>query len=131
VQTAVSNALARRVGWIVAGIVAIFLLWWLAVHIPKTIAIFVIAAFIAFGVGPVVHRLERRMPKPLAIGLVFAGLLLIVAVLVVIVVPLTVVQMQLLASNLPGYASATQDWLVGAESAFEQHFPSINLPPTA
>jgi predicted PurR-regulated permease PerM len=128
VQAAVSNALARRVGWIVAALVAILLLWWLAVHIPKTIAIFLIAAFIAFGVGPIVYRLERRMPKPLAIAIVFVALLLVVAILIVIVAPLTVEQMQLLASNLPGYASAAQDWVLGLETSLEAHFPQLNLP---
>ena len=80
-QTPVSSRLARRAGWIVAAIVVVYLLWWLSVHIPKTIAIFLIAAFIAFGVGPIVQRLERRMPKPAAIGIVFFGLLLIITVL--------------------------------------------------
>ena len=127
-QAAVSNALARRVGWIVATIVALVLLWWLAVHIPKTIAIFVIAAFIAFGVGPIVGRLERRMPKPAAIGIVFVGLLVAIALLLIIVVPLTVDQMQTLASNVPAYASTTQDWIVGMETSLEQHFPQLNLP---
>lgn len=127
-QATVSSTLARRVGWIVAAIVVAYLLWWLSAHIPKTIAIFLIAAFIAFGVGPIVNRLERRMPKPAAIGIVFIALLVIVAVLIVIVVPLTVEQMQTLASNLPGYASAAQDWLVGVETSVEQHFPQINLP---
>ncbi|HZY99467.1 MAG TPA: AI-2E family transporter [Candidatus Baltobacteraceae bacterium] len=127
-QAAVSNGLARRVGWIVAAIVLLFLAWWLAVHIPKTIAIFVIAAFIAFGVGPIVQRLERRMPKAAAIGIVFAALMVIIALLIVIVVPLTVEQMQTLASNLPGYAATTQDWIAGLETSLEQHFPQLNLP---
>ncbi|MBV8721311.1 MAG: AI-2E family transporter [Candidatus Eremiobacteraeota bacterium] len=128
-QGTVSNAAVwRRVGWIVAIVVALWLLWWFSVHIPKTIAIFVIAAFIAFGVGPIVHRLERRMPKPAAIALVFLTLLLVVAVLIVIVVPLTLEQMQLLANNVPAYASAAQDWLVGAETTLESHFPQISLP---
>jgi predicted PurR-regulated permease PerM len=72
--------------------------------------------------------LERRMPKPAAIAIVFAGLLLIIAVLLVIVVPLTVEQTQTLASNLPSYAATTQDWLIGWETSLEQHFPQLNLP---
>lgn len=122
------SPLARRVGWILAAVVIALLAWWLAVHIPKTIAIFVIAAFIAFGVGPIVNRLQHRMPKPVAIGIVFLGLVVIIALLIVIVVPLTVEQMQTLASNLPAYASTTQDWLTGIESSIEQHFPQLNLP---
>jgi predicted PurR-regulated permease PerM len=129
VQAAVSSGVARRVAWIAAAIVVALLAWWLAVHIPKTIAIFVIAAFIAFGVSPIVQRLEQRhMSKPLAVGIVFFGLLLIVAILIVIVVPLTYEQMQTLAGNLPGYVSTTQDWVVGAETSLQRHFPQLNLP---
>src|SRR5262249_3163123 len=127
-QAALSNTLARRIGWIVAAIVVAYLLWWLSVHIPKTIAIFLIAAFIAFGVGPMVGRLEKRMPKAAAIGIVFFALLLLVTVLILIVVPLTVEQMNTLANNVPSYASAAQDWLVGIETSIEQRFPQINLP---
>jgi predicted PurR-regulated permease PerM len=128
VQASLSGGLLRRTGWIAALIVVILAAWWLVIHIPRTITIFVIAAFIAFGVGPIAQRLGNRMPKPLAITVVFAGLLLIVAIGLVIVVPLTAEQMQLLATNLPGYAGAAQGWLVGAETSFEQHFPQLNLP---
>jgi predicted PurR-regulated permease PerM len=128
VQTAVSIDFWRRIGWITTAIVVLLAAWWLILHIPRTITVFVVAAFIAFGVGPIAQRLEKRMPKPLAITLVFVGLLLLVAIGLVIVVPLTVEQMQLLANNLPGYAGATQAWLVGAETSFQEHFPHLNLP---
>ncbi len=68
------------------------------------------------------------MPKPLAITVVFAALILLIAVGMVIVVPLTIDQMQLLASNLPGYATTAQSWLTGAESSLNQHFPQLHLP---
>ncbi len=123
-----TSGLWRRIGWIAAVAVALLIAWWLVIHIPRTITIFVTAAFIAFGVGPIAQRLQTRMPKPVAITVVFAGLLLIVAIGLVIIVPLTVEQLQLLATNLPAYAGATQDWLVGAETSVQQHFPQINLP---
>jgi predicted PurR-regulated permease PerM len=128
VQTAVAPDLMRRIA---IGVVIVLLAvgaFWLVKHIPRTIAIFVIAGFIAFGVHPIAVRLERRMPKPLAIAIVFAGLLLIVAVFLVIVIPLTISQTQLLAANLPGYATALQNWLFGLEATLEQHFPTIKLP---
>ncbi|MEO6834536.1 MAG: AI-2E family transporter [Candidatus Tumulicola sp.] len=123
-----SADLWRRIGWIVAGVCLVLAALWLAAHIPRTIAIFTIAAFIAFGVGPVARRLERRMPKPLAIALVFAALLVIVAIGLVIVVPLTVSQMQLLASNLPSYATTAQTWMAGMEDSLNRHFPQLHLP---
>lgn len=119
----------RRIGWIFLAVCVAAAALWLAAHIPRTIAIFMIAAFIAFGVEPLVRRLSRRVPKPLAIAIVFAVLLLIVAIGLVIVVPLTIDQMQLLASNLPGYAATAQTWLAGAEASLNRHFPQLHLPP--
>ncbi|MBV9334005.1 MAG: AI-2E family transporter [Candidatus Eremiobacteraeota bacterium] len=121
-------ALWRRIA---IGIVVVLLVWaafWLTTHIPRTIAIFVIAAFIAFGVHPIAVRLERRMPKLAAIAIVFAGLLLVIAIFLVIVIPLTISQMQELATNLPSYATAAQGWVFGAEAALEQHFPMVKIP---
>ena len=103
---------------------------WIASHIPKTIAIFVIAAFIAFGVQPISRRLERYMPKPLAISLVFLALSIVVALFFVIVVPLTINQTQLLAANIPTYATLTQNWLQAVENSLEQHFPTLHIPTT-
>lgn len=127
-QTALSGDFWRRIGAI-AGAVAIALLaFWLARHIPRTISIFVIAAFIAFGVQPIAGRLERRMPKPLAISIVFFALMVIIAVFLVIVVPLTVSQTQLLATNIPGYATTAQAWLVSVATSLQQHFPTLKIP---
>jgi predicted PurR-regulated permease PerM len=128
VQTAVGGDSWRRIGRIAAAIAVAVALIWFASRIPKTIAIFVIAAFIAFGVQPVARRLERRMPKWLAVGICFLGLLLAVAVLIVIVVPLTINQVQLLAANIPGYANTAQGWVTGFESSLEQRFPTLKLP---
>jgi predicted PurR-regulated permease PerM len=126
----VSADLWRRLGWIALGIAVVIGAIWFASHIPRTIAIFVIAAFIAFGVQPIAARLERRMAKPLAISIVFLGLLVVVALFLVIVVPLTIDQTQLLIANIPAFAATAQSWLTGIESDLQQHFPTLNLPTT-
>ena len=118
----------RRIGWVAGIVVVAFLALAFAAHIPRTIAIFTIAAFLAFGLRPIARPLERRMPKPLAIAIVFAGLLLVIAIFLLVVVPLTVDQTQLLASNLPAYATTAQTWLLGIESSLDQHLPSLNIP---
>jgi predicted PurR-regulated permease PerM len=128
VQTALGSGAWRRIGWLTSGVVLVLAALWFAYHIPKTISIFVIAAFIAFGVGPIARRLERRMPKPLAISIVFFGLLVVVAIFLVIVIPLTIEQTQLLVANIPGYATAVQGWVSSFESSLEQRFPTLNLP---
>jgi predicted PurR-regulated permease PerM len=118
----------RRIGWIAAVISVALVILWFGLHIPRTLTIFTVAAFIAFGVGPVARRLEHRMPKPLAITVVFAALILIVVIGMLIFVPLTINQLQLLASNLPSYATNAQSWVTGAESSLNQHFPQLRLP---
>jgi predicted PurR-regulated permease PerM len=127
-QTALGGDVWRRIAWIAAGVVLFCLALWFAARIPRTIAIFVIAAFIAFGVQPIAGRLERRMPKPLAVGIVFFGLLVIVVVFLVIVVPLTISQTQLLAANIPTYATTVQGWLAAAQTSLQTHFPTLKLP---
>jgi predicted PurR-regulated permease PerM len=127
----VSPAVWRRIGWIAGVVVAGFLVWWIAVHIPRTISIFVIAAFIAFGVQPIAVRLERHMPKALAISIVFAGLMLLVAIGLIIVVPLTIDQTQQLATNVPAYVTSTQEWLTGVEGQLTTHFPQLHIPANA
>lgn len=127
-QTPLTGGVWRRVGAIAAAVVLLVVVFWLVRHIPRTISIFVIAAFIAFGVQPVARRLERRMPKPLAIALVFLGLFVVIGVFLVIVVPLTVDQTQLLAANIPGYATTAQSWLLAVETSLDQHFPMLKLP---
>jgi predicted PurR-regulated permease PerM len=128
VQSALSADRWRRIAWIIGAIVLIGLALWFAEHIPRTMSIFIIAAFIAFGVQPIVLRLERHMPKPLAITIVFVALLLLIAVGLIVVVPLTVSQVQLLASNVPNYAVSVQNWLTSFEQSLQQHFPQLNLP---
>ena len=123
-----SPHLWRRIGWIAAIVLVVLAALWVAAHIPRTITIFTIAAFIAFGVGPVANRLEKRMPKALAIATVFAVLLIVIGLGMFVVVPLTISQVQLLATNLPSYASAAQGWLTGAESSLSRHFPQLQLP---
>lgn len=127
-QAAVTPDLWRRIGIGILIIVLASVAFWLAWHIPKTIAIFVIAGFIAFGVHPIAVRLERRMPKIAAISIVFAGLLLVVAIFLVIVIPLTISQVQLLAANMPSWATAAQSWVFSVEASLEQHFPTIKIP---
>jgi predicted PurR-regulated permease PerM len=127
-QAAVGGDLWRRIGAVAAAVALAVLVFWLARHIPRTIAIFVTAAFIAFGVQPIAARLERRMPKPVAISIVFFGLLVAVAIFLVIVVPLTISQTQLLAANIPSYATTAQSWLLSVETSLDQHFPTLRIP---
>ncbi len=115
---------------IIGGIVLLVLGLWLAAHIPRTLTIFVIAAFIAFGVQPIVVHLEnRRVKRPLAIAVVYIVLLLLIVLGALIVLPATLEQSQALLQNAPSYLRTTQDWLVASEFKLRAHFSHANLPP--
>jgi predicted PurR-regulated permease PerM len=100
-----------------------------AAHIPRTITIFVIGAFIASAAHPIVALLERRrIGRPFAIAIVYLVLISIAALCAFLIIPLTFVQAQALVNNLPTYLQGFQEWLLGVQGAIQRHFPSVNLP---
>lgn len=128
-QTALSSAASRRVFWIVVTLVGLIAVWWVAKLIPHTIAIFTIAAFIAFGVRPMVTLLGRvRVPKWLAITLVYIVLVLVVVLLVLVIVPMAALQSQLLIANMPTYAQAIHGWAIDMRAALQSRLPMLQIP---
>jgi len=102
---------------------------WLASHIPRTLTVFLIAAFIAFGVNPIVEALARRMPRALAILIVYAGLLATVVILTLLVIPALVVQVGVLAGNAPSYIVAAQGLIDDLQASLRTHLGQAYLPP--
>jgi len=131
VQDTVTSSGWRRILTTIVVIAVLVLLWIFAEHIPRTITIFLIAAFIAFGVQPVVVRLQRRVPKVVAISIVFLVLTLIIIVGLVVIVPLTIAQTQALATNLPSYVSSVQSWLTDTQNYLQRHVPGLRIPQKA
>lgn len=124
-----THAPSRRVFWIVVVAVALIALWWITRLIPHTLAIFALAAFIAFGARPVVKRLEsRRIPKWLGVTIVYVVLICLIGVVLVIIVPMAVFQARSLVENAPLYASVVQDWIASLRSALELRFPDLQIP---
>jgi len=129
VQTAVDLANRRRVWMTIALLIIAGLALWFATRIPRTIAVFVIAAFIASGVHPVIAWLENhRVPRLWGIALSYTVLIVTTIVVLVIIIPMTVDQVQVLLQNVPAYLYATQSWLVTAQTALRLHFPEANIP---
>src|ERR1700680_3703907 len=87
-----------------------------------------IAAFIAFGVHPIVTWLARRMPRGLAIALVYTGLLAIIVVLIVLVVPPLPAQVRNLGNNAPTYIATMQDWINNLQTALRARLGHTFLP---
>jgi len=130
VQNALGSPALRRRAllWLAFGALALAALWF-ASRIPRTLTVFVIAAFIAFGVEPIVARLSRRVPRNSAIALVFVGLLAIFVVLALLVVPATIVQVQSIANNAPAYINVVQSWIDAVQTFMTAHFGHSYLPP--
>jgi predicted PurR-regulated permease PerM len=129
VQAALSSPLWRRRAYWLLGVAAIALgIYWSATHIPRTVTAFVIAAFIAFGVFPIVLRLERWMPRAVAIGVIYLGLLLVAVALVFLVLPATAAQLQAIVSDAPQYIASTQVAFNQAELWLHDHFGRSYLP---
>jgi len=123
--------IVRRVS-VGLGLVAIaFVLVLIAVRIPKTLTVFFIASFIAFGAYPLTSRLERRMPRALAIAIVYLGLLGALIVILVIVVPVSFAQLQALLLNSPDYVVASQRFVVNIEGLIHARFPHVPMPGLA
>ena len=78
------------------------------VPFAHVLLVFSLAAALTFAVAPLVERLERRMPRTLAVALVFIGLIAsLTAFAIVVVRPLTI-EGQALADRIKEYADAAQ-----------------------
>jgi predicted PurR-regulated permease PerM len=126
----VSGTVARRV---LATIVILLVLvgaGFVAVRIPRTISIFLVAAFIAFGAAPLVHQLERWMPRTAAIAVVYVGLVGVLVLLALVIVPITYAQIIVLVSHTSDYVIASQDGVAHLESFVRARFGDRVALPT-
>lgn len=111
-----TSSVLRRALIVVTVVVVVVAALLLAARIPRTITIFLIAAFIAFGAYPLVKTLELRMPRPAAIAFVYTGLLSALVVLALVIIPVAYGQVLLLVGHAPQYVVASQDAVAHAES---------------
>ena len=113
-------SVTRRVtvGVVIAAIVAVAGI--IAIHIPRTISIFLVATFIAFGAAPLVHRLDKWMPRGASIAVVYLGLMGLLVLLAFVIVPITYAQMTVLVGHTSDYVAASQDGV----STFERFLHS-------
>jgi predicted PurR-regulated permease PerM len=126
-----SRAALRRAVVVVVTILILAAAVWLAARIPRTIEMFLIAAFVAFGAHPLVKQLEARMPRPAAIGLVYAGLLGALVVIAVVIIPVTYGQIVALVGQTPQYVAASRGAIAHAEHALRDVLGNrVQLPST-
>jgi predicted PurR-regulated permease PerM len=128
----VSSTLTRRI--VVGSIVIVdaLALIYVALKIPRTLTVFLIASFIAFGAYPLTSRLEKRMPRAAAIAIVYLGLLGALVVVLLLVVPITFAQVQALLLNSPDYVVASQQLVVKFEQIVRARLgPHVQFPSLA
>jgi predicted PurR-regulated permease PerM len=89
---------------IVATGIALYLLY----RLRKPISWVVLATFIALVASAPVNRLNRRMPRGLAIAIVYLGIVLVPIGILAILIPPVVEQSVELANDLPGYVDDLQ-----------------------
>lgn len=92
---------------IALGLATLALLWLLA----RPLAILFLAITVAEALSPVVRRLQAKMPRVVAILLVYAGFVAIVLVIGWLIVPTLVAQARQLIRAAPDLLSSTRQWL--------------------
>jgi predicted PurR-regulated permease PerM len=116
----VSPAFLRRTLTVVIALIVVVAAVWFAAQIPRTVSIFLIAAFVAFGAHPLVQRLESRMPRAAAIAVVYLGLLGAGLLLALVVIPISYGQILLLVGHAPQYLAGSQDAVAHAEARLRE-----------
>ncbi len=87
----------------------------IGLRIPRTLSIFLVAAFISFGASPLVMQLERKMPRTAAIAVVYLGLLGALVLLALVIVPITYTQVVALVNHTSDYVGASEDGVAQLE----------------
>jgi predicted PurR-regulated permease PerM len=113
------SAPARRTGyswwWIVtagaAALIAAFGLMGSIQLLAQPIALLIISVTIAATLSPIVNWFDRRMPRALALLLVYLLLILIFAGIGLAVIPPLIAQAQNISAQVPDIATQVQSWL--------------------
>lgn len=116
--------LAVRICWLIVLVGVIFNYGFhLLARVATFTTVVVGAIFFAYLIFPVIRLLNRRMPLGLAIGVVYAVLVLLVALGLSFVVPALAGDVQQLAKNMPILVAHAQSILINPTSPLLQHVP--------
>lgn len=90
----------------------------------RILAVVFLGITIAAALSPLVHLLERRLPRTLAIVVVYLGILLVIGGLIAVVIPALVNQAQELINNVPELVDRAEQWIeaqpgISNESLFD------------
>lgn len=107
--------------WTIAVVVLVFLLGWLIVLARQAVLIVYVSSLLAVGMSPAIQWVERRtldpvggprLPRWLAILLIYVAVLAVVVGIALLVLPALITQTRELLVNLPELLARLQGWLV-------------------
>jgi predicted PurR-regulated permease PerM len=108
--------------------VAIFFAVYFCRAASHAVFIFVMATLVALLLNPLVMLLGRiKLPRWLAVPLVYLVFLAVVVLVLVFLGPLLVVQLQRLFGAIPGWLDSFNDTLIGLQNWLGQHGVDVNL----
>ena len=106
-------------------LLALSLFFWFCYRIKEIILYFAVSVIIAYLLnGPVVFFIRRRIPRGLAILLVFFIVGIIIAAALVLFIPAFISQINNLGNDLPQYLKKVETQL----KHFDAYFKRMNLP---
>ena len=103
--------------------VAFLFLGWLFVAARAALTPFIIGIIIALLLLPLIDRLDKRMPRAVAVGLVYLIFFGVLIGLGFWLVPILVDQTTGLLRNAPNYFSTIQKWLTNESAALRKQIP--------
>ncbi|MSQ23441.1 MAG: AI-2E family transporter [Chloroflexi bacterium] len=105
----------------IAGLTLAQMLWTVVIQFGDILVLFALAWIISFLLEPMVSALERLhwVPRPLAILVVYAGLLLVAATSITLLVPLLASQSQMAASRFPDLDQSVRDRITALTATLE------------
>jgi predicted PurR-regulated permease PerM len=102
---------------LIAALVILYLLW-------NTLLIFILAAFLAFVLNPLVELLPERVPRPIRIGTVYLTIGIVLGLIISLLIPVVVQQYQQLSDSMPTYASQARGEIQRLQTSY------VHLSPT-
>jgi predicted PurR-regulated permease PerM len=108
-----AQAPARAIVRIVLIIVAVAILLYLLYLLRRPVTWLLLAVLLATALAGPVNFLSRRMPRGLAITIVYLALLAIPVALGALVIPPLVTEINALAQDVPGYATEVREFVQG------------------
>jgi predicted PurR-regulated permease PerM len=93
-----------------------------------TVEVFIVATLIAYGINPLIHALGRRIPRVVAVVLVYSVFLILLLVGAIIVIPTAIEQLQNLFASSNDYIASAQAFIDRQEEWINRKFGGHILP---